>query len=106
MQSEEEIEDSIENTINNDELFSIQEIKYLLNNHINTTFYNDTAIEVLNKSTLQYIEQLETREQKLINYLESKNINTIEKEGQEPCEIYKSKKATIEIDEILKIVKG
>lgn len=53
-----------------------------------------------------YIEQLEIKEQKLINYLESKNINTIEKEGQEPCEIYKSKKATIEIDEILKIVKG
>ena len=30
----EEIEDSIENKINNDELFSIQEIKYLLNHHM------------------------------------------------------------------------
>lgn len=80
MLSKEEIEDDIENKINNDELFNIKEIKYLLNNHIITTFYDDTVIEVLNKSILQYIEQLETklkehetREQKIIEYCKSKS---------------------------------
>lgn len=68
------------------------------------TIYEEDLTLNFMKIAKEYIEQLEIKEQKLINYLESKNINTIEKEGQEPCKIYKSKKATIEIEEDIKIV--
>lgn len=57
-----ELEESIEYKVENDEDFNMQEIKYLLENHIHIKFYEANVIEILHRSILNYIDNSISKE--------------------------------------------